>query len=355
MAYGLIFPVKEKQMADTTIHPGGTKTGQHLPHVRSVIILKFKPRFPRFLLLLLLLSGCSVLTKSQMDSIQVYSLATQEYSQYPAQLINDFVEVQNSIFLLTSPLISDPERAAARIFSHQNHQNDILEEAEKLDLSFTILKEYARNLEVLSTPDYFEKFVGNIKNTGTNLDLLVDQYNSRFDKKLPEGIGSLVYQSLVTVGQKSLARQRGNILKDYILQGDPLIKEITQVTKEFLERKVSDEWLKHIDLELKSGHTAVRSHIVTDTLSYPSNAFQIIQLDTQVDQLYKDIHQLKKLNDSLIVSIDELYPAHHAITVDVQQKKKLTTLLTEIAAFVAEVHKIMEQFRNEEKSLPHED
>src|SRR5690606_24480814 len=98
--------------------------------------------------------------------------------------------------------------------------------------------EYVKNLEVLSTPDYFEKFNSNIKNTGTNLDLLVGRYNSQFDKELPEGIGSLVYQSLVMVGQKSLARQRGNILKDYIVKGDPLIKEITQITEEFLERKV---------------------------------------------------------------------------------------------------------------------
>lgn len=335
-------------MADTINYPGGTKIDQHLPHVRSMIVRKFRRKFYHVLFLLPLLSGCSVLTKSQLDSIQVYSLATQEYSQYPAQLINDFVEVQNSIFLLTSPLIFDPERAAARIFAHQNDQNEILEEAERLDLSFTILKEYVKNLEVLSTPDYFEKFNSNIKNTGTNLDLLVGRYNSQFDKELPEGIGSLVYQSLVMVGQKSLARQRGNILKDYILKGDPLIKEITQVTKEFLERKVSGEWLKQIDLELKSAHTAVRRQIVMDTLNYPSNAFQIIQLDTQVDQLYKDSYQLKKLNESLLIAIDELYPAHHAITVDVQQKKKLTALLTEITSFVAEVHGIVEQFRTVE-------
>ena len=161
-------------------------------------------------------------------------------------------------------------------------------------------------------------------------------------------MGSLIYRSLVIVGQRSLARQRGNILKEYILKGDPLIKEITQATKEFLEGKVSGEWLKQIDLELKSAHTAVRRQIVVDTLNYPSNAFHIIQLDTQVDQLYEDIYQLKKLNESLIISIDELYPAHHAITIDVRQKKKLTTLLTEITLFVAEVHEIMEQFKTVE-------
>src|SRR5690606_1119384 len=134
------------------------------------------------------------------------------------------------------------------------------------------------------------------------------RYNNQFDKKLPEGVGSLVYRSLVMVGQKSLAQKRGNILKDYIQKGDPLIKEITEVTKEFLKGKVSEEWLKQIDLELKSSHTAVRRQIVVDTLNYPSNAFHIIHLDTQVDQLYEDIHQLKDLNESLILSIDELYP-----------------------------------------------
>ena len=346
MAYGIIFPVKKKQMADTTINPGGKEIDKNLPNEALKIIQKSKGK--RFLLILFLfsiLTGCSVLTKSQIDSIHVYSLATQEYSQYPAQLIKDFVEVQNNIFLLTSPLIFNPERAADRIFSHQMDQSEILEEAERLDLSFTILKEYAKNLEILSTPGYFEKFNTNIKNTGTNLDLLVDRYNTQFDKKLPEGVGSLVYRSLVLVGKESIARQRGNILKNYILKGDPIIKEITEVTKEFLEGKVSEVWLKQIDLELKSAHTAVRRQIVVDTLNYPSSAFHIIQLDTRVDQLYKNIYQLKKLNESLLISLDELYPAHHAITIDVRQKKKLTTILTEITLFVAEVHDIIEQFK----------
>src|SRR5690606_16246394 len=115
--------------------------------------------------------------------------------------------------------------------------------------------------------------------------------------------------------------------------------------KEFLEGKVSEVWLKQIDLELKSAHTAVRRQIVVDTLNYPSSAFHIIQLDTRVDQLYKNIYQLKKLNESLLISLDELYPAHHAITIDVRQKKKLTTILTEITLFVAEVHDIIEQFK----------
>ncbi|MEX2591249.1 MAG: hypothetical protein WD426_00650 [Anditalea sp.] len=295
---------------------------------------------PLALCLLLLISGCSILTKSQLDSIKVYAVATQEYAQYPGQLIKDYVEVQNSIFLLTSPLVANPELAAERILSHHKSKTAVLEEAERFDLSFDILKEYAKSLEILSTPDYFEKTYTNIENTGTHLDLLIENYNSKFDKAIPGGLGSLVYQSMVMVGKRYLDHKRGDILKEYIAKGEPVIKEISEISKRFLEEKVAEEWVQDIDQELKSAHSAVRRQILVDTLNYSNNTLPIIQLDTQVAKLYDDLRQLRKLNQSLVTSIDELYLAHHSIHLQVQQKKKLTSILNEVTLFVSEVYEI---------------
>lgn len=300
---------------------------------------------PLALFLLLFITSCSVLTKSQLDSINIYAVATQEYSHYPGLLIKDYAEAQNSLFLLTSPLIANPELAAERILSHHKSKIAILEEAERLDLSFDIVKEYAKNLEILSTPDYFKKTEKNIENTGTHLDRLIENYNSKFDKAIPAGLGSLVYQSLVMVGKRYLDQKRGDILKEYIAKGDPVIKEISDISKGFLEEKVAEEWLKDIDLELKSAHSAIRRQVLMDTLNYPSNTFPIKQLDTQVATLYDDLHQLRKLNQSLLTSIEELYLAHHSLHLHVQQKKKITSILKEVATFVSEVYGIMEFYK----------
>jgi hypothetical protein len=310
-----------------------------------------KPDIPRLsrlmgLLLLLIFSGCSVLTKSQLDSIKVYAIATQEYAQYPGKLIRDFAAVQNNIFLLSSPLTANPEQAAERIMAHHQSKTALLEEAEKLDLSFDILKEYAKNLEILSNPDYFNKTINTIENTGTHLDQLIESYNNKFDSAVPGGLGSLVYQAMVMVGKRSLDQKRGNILKEYIARGDPLLKEITEISQRFLKEKVEEEWIKDIDQDLKSAHSAVRRQILVDTLNYPSNSFSIIQIDTQVAELYNDLYKIRKLNQSLITSLEELYLAHHSIYADVQQKKKLTTILNDVILFGSEVYEIRELYEN---------
>ena len=299
-----------------------------------------------FFLLICFISGCSILTKPQLESIKIYAVATQEYAQYPGLLIKDYVEIQSNIFLISSPLISNPDRAARRLLSHQNDKSSILGEAEKLDLSFDILKEYAKSMEILANPDYFQKVEQTIENSGNNLDQLIESYNSKFDKNIPGGLGGLVYQSLVLGSKTYLDQKRGQLLKEYIKKGEPIIKEISQFTQEFLKEKVAEEWIKDIDLELESSHSAIRRHILVDTLSYSSNAFSLILLDTQVSKIYEDIEQLKKLNVKLIASIDELYLAHQALNQDVQKKRKAVTVLGEVSAFVREVYGIIDLYQN---------
>lgn len=305
-----------------------------------------KPGNKMLALFLLLITSCSVLTKPQLESIKVYAVATQEYAQYPGLLIQDYVDIQSNIFLITSPLIANPDRAASRLLAHHNEKSFIMGEAEKLDLSFSILKEYAKSLEILSDPDYFKKVNNTIENTGNNLDQLIASYNSKYDKNLPGGLGSLLYQYMVMAGRTYLDHKRGNILKEYLSKGEPLIKEISESTKGFLQKKVADEWIMGLDLELESSHAAIRRHILIDTLSYSSHSFSIIHLDTQVSKLYGDIDQLKKLNNKLIASIDELYLAHKALNLDIRKKRKAMSILSEVTLYVSKVYGIIDLYRN---------
>lgn len=306
----------------------------------------FKGHIGILYLSICLFFACSTLTKPQLESIKIYAVATQEYAQFPSLLIKDYVEIQSNIFLISSPLISNPERAARRLLSHHKDKTAILVEAEKMDLSFEILKEYAKSMEILANPDYFQKVEQTIENSGNNLDHLIENYNSKFDKNIPGGLGGLFYQSLVFGSKTYLDQKRGQLLKEYIIKGEPIIKEISEFTKGFLKEKVAEEWIKDIDLELESSHSAIRRHILIDTLSYSSNAFSLILLDTQVSKIYEDIEQLKQLNTKLIASLDELYLAHSALNKDVQQKKKAITVLGEVSVFVREVYGIIDLYEN---------
>ena len=298
------------------------------------------------LLVVFLLSSCSSLTTSQLASVRVYAEATRNYSRFPGQLVIDYVEVQNKIFLLGSPLIANPDRAANRIFLHHAEKTGILEEAEKMDLAFAMLREYAIWLEILASRDHPADISSGAGDMGSNLDHLIGRYNERFDTDIPVGLGNIAQRSLVMAGSKLLDRKRAEYLREYLEKGTPMIREITETTKTFLEEKVSREWLQGMDAQLKSTHTGVRRQVLTDTARFPSNSFAIIQLDTQVDGLYDEISLLKKTNDNLIASIGTLYPAHQAILHQIQEKKKLTEMLGEISALIYEVRNITDLYHD---------
>ncbi len=67
-------------------------------------------------------------------------------------------------------------------------------------------------------------------------------------------------------------QKRGQLLKEYIMRGEPIIREISKFTKQFLEEKVGEEWIKDIDLDLESSHSAIRRHIL---VGYPKLFFQL--------------------------------------------------------------------------------
>jgi len=298
------------------------------------------------LLLVWMLSSCSSLTTSQLAAVRAYAEATKQYSRFPGQMIEDYVEVQSKIFLLGSPLIANPDRAANRIFSHHVEKTAILEEAEKMDLAFAMLREYAIWLEILASRDHPASISSGAGDMGDNLDYLIGRYNERFNTDIPVGLGNIAQRSLVMAGSRFLDRKRAEYLREYLEKGTPIIREITETTKTFLEENVSGEWLQGMDKQLKSAHTGVRRQVLTDTSRFPSNSFSIIQLDTQVDGLYDEISRLKKTNDNLIASIGTLYPAHQATLSQIQEKKKLTEILGEVSVLVHDVRNLMDLYHD---------
>ncbi|MBE9511367.1 MAG: hypothetical protein IMY71_10845 [Bacteroidetes bacterium] len=290
----------------------------------------------------IMISSCAVLTTTQLESIKKYSVATQEYSEYPSLLVKKYVDVQNDIFLLSSPLITNPEKAADKIFENNKRKNEIITEAEKLDLSFKILKEYTKNLEALATTDYYEKIEKNALSIGTNLDTLISVYNNKFDKEIPEGIGSFVYKSIVFVGKRYIDKKRADILKKYIEKGNIIIEELCKSSKEFLEKTVKEKWLSDLDLQLKNVHSGLRQQILVDTTNYPSNAYNIMLIDYKVSELYDEINYLQKMNKSLVSSIEKLYTAHNSINNNVKEKKKMEFILNDVSSFINDVYELIE-------------
>ncbi|WP_445914506.1 hypothetical protein [Yeosuana sp.] len=246
---------------------------------------------------------------------------------------------------------ANPERGSHNIYSHYKNRKDLLNEVEKLDLSFKILKEYAKNLEVISTTDYTKKISDNAETIGTNLDTLLNIYNEKFDKEIPEGIGSFVYKSIVFIGKKHIDKKRSELLKKYIEKGNVIIEELSKTSKTFLEENASKEWISGLDEELKKAHLGLRQQILVDTANYPSNVYNVLLVDEKVSEIYNEIYYLETMNKSLIKSVENLYKAHNALYENTKQKQKMDEILNDVSSFITDVYELIEihnEFKSEE-------
>ena len=287
-------------------------------------------------ILLFFLSGCASLTESQQQVVKKYAEATQSYADYPGVLIKKYADVQEEIFLLKSPMT-----ASTRIRKLHNEKKQLMEEAGRLDLSFKILKGYAKNLEVLATTDYVDNLTKSTNQMALNVDSLITLYNSSFDADMPKGLGKLTAQTIQFVGTRKLNQKRVKLIKEYIMKGDTLIAEFSKQGKAFIEEKVEKEWLQGIDDELKSAHQGVRTQFVSDTGRYASVSYDIMLIDKKVSELYYKIDELQDLCGKLKSSVGNLSKAHASVGKTIQKKKKVDILMKELITFINDANQLI--------------
>ncbi len=277
-------------------------------------------------IVLLIFSGCATLTKSQLESISKYSSATKEYADYPRILTKKYMNVQNDIFILSNSYKVSSEIGSNNVYSNYINRKELLNKVEKIDLSFKILKKYAKNLEAISTKNYTKNIS---ENAGT--------------------VGGFVYGSIVFVGKKYIGKNRGELLKEYIEKGNIVIEKLSKTSKTFLEEDVSKKWISGLDEKLKNAHLGLRQQILADTVNYPSNVYNVLLIDEKVSKIYDEIYYLETMNKFLIKSIGNLYKAHNALYENTRQKQKMDEVLKEVSSFINDVHELIE-IHNEFKS-----
>jgi hypothetical protein len=288
---------------------------------------------------LVLLNACASLSKTQISSVKKYAETTRNYSVFPGILVNDYINLQNQIFLMRSPLITNPEKAVNLIYNNQQMLIKSKKEAEKMDLSFRIIRCYAANLELLATTDYNKDISYSAESLKTNLDTLIGSYNSKFNKNLPK-VGNLVFKAITYLGQKYVEKERAKTIKLYVEKGNNIICEMSNTTKEFIENTVMNAWLPDLDQQVKANHLALRKQIIKDTLNYSVNIISLKEIDNDAILLYQEIEYLNNLSSTMINSLESICKAHKSLSENMKEKKKLDDIISEFKDFYFSVEEL---------------
>jgi hypothetical protein len=288
----------------------------------------------------LVLSNCTSLTKSQVDSVKKYAETAEKFSDYPGKLITEYIDLQYGVYLLTTPLNTDIDKAPDAIKDRHALINKCKSDASAMDLSFRILKSYAANLKLLATTDYALDFDTNVQSLIVNMDTLIGTFNSITGKDLSK-FGTLAYKAISFAGEKYIENERAIAIKAFVEKGNVLVCEMGKVASYEIENKIKNSWLSGLDGQLKANHLAIRKQILKDTQNYTLNISLIRQIDQDVIQLYDKIDYLNNLTVSLLKSIDNLCVAHTALNQNIKEKKKLDDILTEVKGFYSNIQELV--------------
>lgn len=291
---------------------------------------------------LFLLTACGCLTKSQVAEIQTYSKLLDSYSEFPGCVVKEFAEIKYEVEQLNTGTFSDT-LVHSKLWKSYLGKKKVLKNAERLDIGIKVLTEYASALKTLSSIDKSERLSEQTPKLGTNLDTLISAYNHNFKGKLPVGMGALVSKGLFLFGDTYVKNQQKKIIKQMIIQGDTLISQLTVTTKEELTNTFLNDWIPALKEDLKSRHVNYLQNIPG------SSELKVVianHYNKEVSQLIIKIDDLENMAKQTIKTIETLSRAHHQLWTQVNERKKLSALLTETQKLYSAVKDIYDSYQD---------
>ena len=164
--------------------------------------------------LLVLVSSCASLSKSQVEAVHQFAQTSQQFSAYPSEILIAMADlrVKRGVYFvnaLENPAdINDTETSddvidslrELSVTAHVKELNDIYTAqkndyatSEKMNITFKIIDKYAQALLLLSSDKHAANLEEQATHFGVSLDSLIGKYNSlQGTQKVRNGIGGLI-------------------------------------------------------------------------------------------------------------------------------------------------------------------
>jgi hypothetical protein len=196
------------------------------------------------LLAITLLSGCAVLTPSQVKEVGRFAQATEGYGALPGAVISMYGQVaeENRLLAVTGYTFRAGDKTADQALedmkSARQRHREFNAAAKQADEALEILNLYASALTILASDDFTISLDESATAVGKSLDKAIAAYNDSYQKNFSL-IGSAAAQGVRGAGGFYLRRKQTLLLKDYVERADPLIESLTRDVEDMIGDRVS--------------------------------------------------------------------------------------------------------------------
>jgi hypothetical protein len=176
-------------------------------------------------------AGCAVLNKDQINEVQRFAGATQNYGTLPGRVLVAYAEVRstnNELQLETAKYGKTKlaDDAWTLLDATPRQTGKILDAAAEVDDALEVLDDYAAQLSALSSDDYTKQIEESATDLSNKIDGGVAFYNKQYGKSVSSP-GAVVGAVVRGLGDWYVKVQQARLLKARVHAADEMVQTLT--------------------------------------------------------------------------------------------------------------------------------
>lgn len=288
-----------------------------------------------WVLCLVILAGCSTLSKSQLKKIS--SFATVQDSLLPAAIFQTLDDVRLERGLIYSASLTDTESRIHELNSLAEAAVKQEKTSAKANVCFNILSSYASALKSLSADTRWKKYGTELRGIGRNIDSVAIAYNkldwgTLYDPGMAKNLG----KTSGYLTEQYMKRRQRRLVYDVLVTGDTIVATCCDA---LIAGFKSADFLELIDNEEEGLENDYRAYLnsmqVLDRA--PAADFDKVYL-TEKAQIEK-ARQLRKKNISMLQSLKK---AHAALVREMDKPRTYSEYSSDLIELNGQIHDLAE-------------
>lgn len=218
-----------------------------------------KRTFTTFLFAVVLstsLSGCAVLTPSQVREVKNFAAASESYAELPGSLATSYgVLLRNNKLLSLSRYGYGADTGSGvdtarslqtweeikKTYTLEQRYNDA---GARMDAALGVLQDYSQILTQLTSDQFTDDLGSSAVHLGKSLDAATQAYNAKYQGTLPK-IGADIGQVVRGAGGVYVRHRQAVILKETVKKADPLIQALMADVEDLALNRFKADFLNY--------------------------------------------------------------------------------------------------------------
>lgn len=279
----------------------------------------------------LFISGCSVLTPSQVKEAKRFASAAQDFEYIPGSVIKSYAELRSRERIYSSAGFIPGPIALPQIESALKARREYQAQALQAEKALAVLNQYAQLLVVLTSDDFSDDLQEEAENLGNRIDKGVETFNQETGKEI-KAFGGVIAAGIRGVGGLYIKRRQTVALQEAVTRADPMIEEMTVAVIGLLDLYIpsseGEGFIRETESSLKQVFEAnIQGAMAKEPLFVAMNMAETLEFSENTFNLANQTKQ----------SIVNLRRAHLELKNNLKKKKKLKGTIETVRVFADEV------------------